>query len=74
MVKDLSPSERNYLSQLLSNSIIQENIYNVLEDMHKHVYRNLMTAQGSESLFRAQGKLAMLDEITGILKKLKEGK
>lgn len=74
MVKDLNPSERNYLSQLLSNSIIQENIYNVLEDMHKHAYRNLMGAQGSESLFRAQGKLSMLDEITTMLKKLKEAK
>jgi hypothetical protein len=74
MGKDLNPSERQYLSQLLSNSIIQEHVYNALEDMHKHAYRSLVGARGSEDLFRAQGKMAMLDEITGLFKKLKEGK
>lgn len=74
MGKEINPSERQYLSQLLSNSLIQENLYNVLNDMHSHAYRSLIGARGSEDLFRAQGKLAMLDEITGLLKKLKEGK
>ena len=67
-------SERQWLVQILSNSIFTNNLYNVIEDMRNSAYRAVINATGAEALFRAQGKLATMDEIVNLLKKLRGDK
>lgn len=71
MNNKLTPSERQWLAQTLSNSLIQENLYNRITERRDQAYRNIITSTGAEDLFRSQGKLATWDEIIRIFKELK---
>ena len=64
-------SERQWLAQILSNSIFTNNLYNVIEDMRNSAYRAVINATGAEALFRAQGRLATMDEIVKLVKNLR---
>jgi len=59
------------LKQLLSNSIIQQEIFKVFEEKRGQAYSGVLNATGAESLFRAQGKLWVWDEVLLTLKKLR---
>jgi len=67
-------SERQWLVQILSNSIFTNNLYNVIEDMRNSAYRAVINATGAEALFRAQGRLATMDEIVKLVKNLRGDK
>lgn len=67
-------SERQWLAQILSNSIFTDNLYNVIEDMRNSAYRSVINATGAEALFRAQGRLATMDEIVKLVKNLRGDK
>lgn len=67
-------SERQWLAQILSNSIFTNNLYNVIEDMRNSAYRAVINATGAEALFRAQGRLATMDEIVKLVKNLRGDK
>ena len=67
-------SERQWLVQILSNSIFTNNLYNVIEDMRNSAYRSVINATGAEALFRAQGRLATMDEIVKLVKNLRGDK
>jgi hypothetical protein len=72
--KDNKTAELQWLAQILSNSIFTNNLYNVIEDMRSHAYRAVINATGAEALFRAQGRLATMDEVLTLVKKLRGDK